>query len=83
MSVTAADPAAVIGAVGASVGAVLGGTAALLAALAKREGHRVRRELDTRNGRTIAENVERLTADVAELSYRVSVIEQAVTGPGE
>lgn len=77
------DPAAVIGAVGAALGAVLGGVAAVLAALAKREGRRVRRELDTHNGRTIAEEVQRLTADVAELGYRVAMIERTVSETGE
>lgn len=72
----------VITAVGASVGVVLGGVAAVLAAGARTHAREAHREVTSVNGRTLAETASRIEADTLEQTAKLEEIDRKVEGGG-
>lgn len=58
--------AAIIAAIGSAIAATLGGVALVIGASNRRTAKATHKEVRTMNGRTLAETVDRIEADLAE-----------------
>lgn len=66
LALTEAGIAAVIGAALSGIAGILAGVAAIIAAKSRTQTRAVHQEIKTTNGRTIAETVSRIEADLTE-----------------